>query len=431
MNNSENIFDINVVLKNLSRNLRHISVEKHIELIFDMHSGIPRKLKGNNIALERLLTTLFTFLYKYTSQKELLLTLETVEDFLYEEDISFIVKKSAIGKKEILDFLELGLGKDLEILNGRVVSDLTNDIHFKIPFYIDELGFRRHYRLPFTSMLKKKVLLLIESENLRNSISTMFKYFRYDVDIGQSEEHLDMAMYDLIMIEDCLVIKRFVTLLRKIQEAKNLKCVLLGEELKDGHSCAGTISMQVKKPITQESIFELIVSLFEQAGPFQNNTNALNESSGNDTSLLDVKALFETHVIQNEEDAVVHQVDTLIATKREKKVQVLNADEGIRYAEKMGLVYKKELTNFLNIFEHSDLYFRKIVNEKSTYKIKEFCIDLEQKSKMIGAESMTNFADIVSLIFVYDKLDLLPIYPGRYHIELQNLVSEIEQFLKK
>jgi hypothetical protein len=69
------------------------------------------------------------------------------------------------------------------------------------------------------------------------------------------------------------------------------------------------------------------------------------------------------------------------------------------------------------------------VNEKSTYKIKGFCIDLEKHAKLIGAESMLEFADILSLIFVYDKLDMLPIYPGKYHIELQKLIEEIKKDL--
>ena len=66
----------------------------------------------------------------------------------------------------------------------------------------------------------------------------------------------------------------------------------------------------------------------------------------------------------------------------------------------------------------------------STKKIKEFCIDLEKHAKLIGAESMLKFADIVSLNFVYNKLDMLPIYPGKYHIELQKLIVEIKKDLR-
>ncbi len=96
----------------------------------------------------------------------------------------------------------------------------------------------------------------------------------------------------------------------------------------------------------------------------------------------------------------------------------------------MGLKYANELKNFLDTFDRSDIYFRDIVHEKATHKIKEFCIDLEKHAKLIGAESMLKFADIVSLIFVYNKLDMLPIYPGKYHIELQKLIDEIKKDLR-
>lgn len=95
----------------------------------------------------------------------------------------------------------------------------------------------------------------------------------------------------------------------------------------------------------------------------------------------------------------------------------------------MGLKYPNELKKFLDSFDRSDLYFREIVNEKAINKIKEFCIDLEKQAKLIGAQSMLKFAEIVSLIFVYDKLDMLPIYPGKYHIELQKLIEEIKKEL--
>jgi hypothetical protein len=96
----------------------------------------------------------------------------------------------------------------------------------------------------------------------------------------------------------------------------------------------------------------------------------------------------------------------------------------------MGLKYSAELKNFLDSFERSDIYFREIVNENATSKIKTFCVDLEKHAKLIGADSMLKLAETVSLIFVYNKLDILPIYPGKYHIELQKLIPEIKKELK-
>jgi hypothetical protein len=122
-------------------------------------------------------------------------------------------------------------------------------------------------------------------------------------------------------------------------------------------------------------------------------------------------------------------MNKMIEEKKSAHVVVLDTRKGLENSKKQGLIYSDELQKFLETFDKSDLYFRQIVNEKQSNKIKDFCIDLEKQSKLIGAEGMQKFADIISLIFVYDKLDMLPIYPGRYHIELGKLTSEIKKYL--
>mgnify|MGYP000718280366 CR=1 FL=1 len=69
------------------------------------------------------------------------------------------------------------------------------------------------------------------------------------------------------------------------------------------------------------------------------------------------------------------------------------------------------------------------MNENAINKMKEFCVDLETQAKLIGAESLLKTAETLNLIFVYNKLDMLPIYPGKYHLELQKLIEEIKKEL--
>ena len=157
----------------------------------------PRELRGNDIAFQQLFLTLFTFILNNSNQKEILLTLTAPEDFMYEESISFIIKETQIPKEKVLAFLETGLGNTLELLNGKIAYDKDADIHLEIPFIIGELGFRRYYRLPLASMLRKKVLLIVESETVGTSIMHMFKYFAYDVDLGYKqfkEEKIDVTI---------------------------------------------------------------------------------------------------------------------------------------------------------------------------------------------------------------------------------------------
>jgi len=417
MKNIENIFDINKILQKSFKKLEDLSKTKKIELIFEMNSTIPRELKGNTEAIERLLSIILTFIFENTQKNEIVLALNAPEDFLYEELISFKISNSGVTKEKVLAFLETELGNNLSLLEGEVLYD-DHDIHLHIPFTISELGFRRHYRLPSKDMLQKKVLLIVESENVTKCISKMFKYFPYDVDFGFKafqEGKAALEKYDVVIIEDNLATSDFTSIVRKIKEKKNFKYVRLGDSTLDGceSSCACLV-----KPVTQESIFELIVSLFNSCE--QSPDTVVSESPI-------ASSLASSSVnVPKTENSSLHNI---IEKKKSTQVALLDTRIGMKNAQARGLDYANELEKFLETFDKSDLYFRQIVNEKATQKIKEFCIDLEKQSKIIGAESMQKFADIVSLIFVYDKLDMLPIYPGRYHIELDKLVVAIHRQL--
>lgn len=428
MSSVENLFDINKILHKSFSKIESLSKEKKIDLIFEMNSTLPRELRGNVEAMEHLLTSILTFVFKYTQENEIVLTLNAPEDFLYEELISFKISKSGIIKEKVLAFLETELGSSLKILNGEVIYD-ENDIHLNIPFTIGELGFRRHYRLPSKSMLQKKVLLIVQSENSTRSITKMFKYFPYDVDFGlkaYKEDKTDLAKYDVVVIEESLVTKSFAVTIKKVQELKMLKCVILAKRDADVNISDAIASTHLMRPVTQESIFELIISLFgDDRFKKEIKKNIISESENlSDTKIVDIK--IPKNLQSNPEDSTMNK---MIEEKKASHVLILDTKKGLENAKKKGLMYSQELENFLETFYKSDLYFRQIVNEKQSNKIKDFCIDLEKQSKVLGAESMQKFADIISLIFVYDKLDMLPIYPGRYHIELEKLTAEIKNYL--
>jgi len=426
MNQVEHLFDINIVLKHCYQSLKQLREAKQAELIFEMDNHIPRELRGNDIVFQQLLTTLFTFIFQHSNQKEILLTLTAPEDFMYEESIAFIVKETHIPKEKVLAFLETGLGNKLENLNGKIIYDKDSDIHLEIPFMIGELGFRRHYRLTLESMLKKKVLLIIESENVAISMSKMFKYFSYEVYLGYvefKENRTNLAGYDLLIIDESLVTDSFSNTIGQHQEKHDFQCVLFGYGSTRAKVGSAYISTYLIKPVTQESVFDLILSLYEG----RKDIKRKGVTSYPQIDEIEIPDIPIPESLQNKPDnSGIHEV---IEDKLGQKVSVLNTNIGLANAKKNGTLYSKELENFLEKFDKSDVYFRQIVNEKQTNKIKDFCIDLEKESKVIGSESMQKFSEIVSLIFVYNKLDMLPIYPGKYHIELAKLVHEVKKYL--
>lgn len=120
-----------------------------------------------------------------------------------------------------------------------------------------------------------------------------------------------------------------------------------------------------------------------------------------------------------------------VEVKEDDNAATLDTALGLSNCQKMGLIYTEELQNFIETFDRSDVYFRGISQSKAIWQIKEFCINLEKQANMIGAQRVANIAEQVSLLFVYDKIDDLPVYAAKYHLELQSLMQEIKAYLKQ
>ena len=443
MNGIDKFFDINMVLMSLYSSLETIRDEKKIELVYDIDATIPKELKGDAEALLQLLTQILTFVFENSQKQEIVLSLLAPEDFLYEESISFEIKETGLSKEMVVSFLETRLSKTLEPFDCEIIHKNENPsaIHVNIPFKLNELGNRRYYRLPDMVMLGKKVLLLCKSKKVADSLKKMFKYFLYDVTVGADEykkQGSDLSQYDILVIDDTLATEGIKSLIAKVQKNRPLKYVLLQDSNHvEGNNNGHIESAYLVKPVMQQSIFELIILLFGHG------IQDRSIKSRGKRSIIDMEKYID-ETLKNGDDTVTEKSKegktdqnnvkennppVVSEVKKEIETPVLDTEAGEKNTKKVGLEYRKELNKFLESFDHSDVYFRQIVNEKQTWQIKEFCIDLEKQSKVIGAQSMSNFADSVSLVFVYDKLDTLPIYTGKYHIELKNLITEIKIYI--
>lgn len=265
--NIEDVFNINKVLTTLFSSTKRIANEKSIELIYEMDTTIPRKLRGDSETLLLLLTKILTFVFQKSDRKEIVLSLSSPEDFLYEEYISFKIQKTNIAKEKILAFLKINVNNDLEVLDGKIIDDHKNisDIHLSIPFKNIELGFRRHYRLPDKNTVGKKILLYCSNDKTAQSLKKMFEYFLYNVDIaidGFKKHENDLAAYDILIISEKVITKEIKETIASVQESALLRYVLLQESNNSEDKDDETDSEHFIKPITQEKIFDLILSLY-------------------------------------------------------------------------------------------------------------------------------------------------------------------------
>jgi len=264
MSSIEEIFDINRVLQHSFKQVEFLSKVNNVTLIFEMEKTLPRELKGDIDAFRELLTRVFSFIFKHTQNDEILLSISAPDDFFYEEIVSFKIVKLGIDKKKILTFFETKLEGSLKKLSGEVVYE-ENDIHLNIPFIIGELGVKGDYVLPSKSMLDKKVLFISKSDYVVKGIGDMFKYFSYTIDTGiiaYKKNRLDLTQYDLVLIEEDLITKSFIALVQATQKTQNLNLVGLTQGNIHVNEMNTIVSDTLLMPATQESVLELIVSIF-------------------------------------------------------------------------------------------------------------------------------------------------------------------------
>lgn len=428
---SEEKFNINDVLKNVFLKVQMHPQSKVCELIYAMEKTVPRLLIGKVLVLESYLADIFQFLVQYSYTKEILVEVTGPEDFVYVEDIIFTMKDLKLTDADVSN-ISKAIEEKGNILGAKIYYSPSRELNIYVPLTLSELGLRRHYRLPSKSLLQKNVLIMAQSQNITSSITKMFKYFPYNVDMSMrkfEENTYDLSEYNLLVVEDNLMNETLNEVCRQVQKNHNLKLVILGKANNINIHALSNISTSLERPVTQESIFELIVSIFSDeydSEQFLKNRKKL-------------KQVEEVKTTQRKEQGDISEVSTvkssekdtfqsLLENKKNDYAAILDLHIGKKNTKSLRLNYEDELENFFDMFDGSDLYFRQMVNEKSVHKIKEFCIDLEKYSKIIGAQSMLKFTEIISLIFVYNKIDLLPIYPGRYHIELKKLFKEMEKY---
>jgi len=267
METTDNTFDINMVLMMVFTSLEELRVKKNIELIYEIDSTIPRKLRGDAEALTTLLVGILIFASENTLKKEIVLSLSAPQEFLYEESICFEFKDTGIEHSKISEYIEEKLYRSAITLDAKIVDKSPTSFQIYISFKLNELGERRHYRLANKDMLHKKVLLVCDSEKESQSIKKMFKYFNYDVVVG-FQEHTrignHLKEYDILLMEKEHANRNFEKMILEIQKEKPLKYVLLHNShvIDDMHKhieCTYLV-----KPIIQESIYELITSLFTE-----------------------------------------------------------------------------------------------------------------------------------------------------------------------
>ncbi|MDM5272703.1 response regulator [Sulfurovum sp. zt1-1] len=284
-------FNFNNVLNEVSGLLGTKHAGKEIELIFDVNNNVPRHLIGDSLYIGRILTNLFEYMFSNLTDEELKLEVSMFNNYEDMIDLQFRLRDTGpgipAGESESLfvpyyneeegTYVRLGLfiAKSLaELMGGSLhVESLAGKgttFILDLPMKLVDPENRRRYRLPDKSLIEKKVLIVDSNFNSALAIKKMFAYFRHDVRVIKKED-FEYAMpkmndYDIIILKESLFSGNVLRHLQEIKEDNNeVKIIALNNllNIKESVYHDGLIDAHLFKPVNQERVFELIISLYD------------------------------------------------------------------------------------------------------------------------------------------------------------------------
>ncbi len=282
-------FNLNNVLNEVSGSVCSLFQGSKVELIFNIDNKIPRYLVGDALNLEKSLQNLLEYVLSEVESGEV--TLEIMMFGTYEEKIELQFRLSDMGAgldenaldmlftpvydEESKEYKGLGLfvAKELvSLMQGELVVQSTpgkgTTFTMTLPFEMLDPTNRRNYRLPDKILTEKKVFIVDRNYNSALAIKKMFAYFRHDVKVISKEEFLkrmhNLTGYDIVILDESLFKARTIEYLKKLKSEHALKVIALNSLLEKTaqKDTDDVIDRILTKPVNQERIFELIVDLY-------------------------------------------------------------------------------------------------------------------------------------------------------------------------
>ena len=294
-------FNINDLFDNLASVTAKSRNKKQVELFFETEKSVPSKVIGDKNYLGQVLWHLLDNAIDFTDAgKEVKLCVERRYSNLNEIHLRFkiIDNGKGIGQKAIDEILmpffngqlaslkEFGIeGRGLfsarEILNkmkGKlsVVAKKDGGSIFIVDislFSTDPLN-KRHYRLPDKAFTELKIKIFDTNRSSASGLKKLFEYFRHEVSAPVSNRLnavFGIDNYDMIVIPDKLINEKIAAQIRTVKSKKELKLVLITDSnTNSGKRALELADGQIKKPFTQQMIFQLLINLYDSG---QNDRN--------------------------------------------------------------------------------------------------------------------------------------------------------------
>jgi len=286
----EEQFNLSNVLNGVLGLLSHRFEGSNIELIFDVDNNVPKSINGDPLHLSEVLTELLQNAITYTTQGEVKLVVSIETSFGNQDRLKFEIIDTGGGisnsELEMLfipsytgdgEYKGLGLfvAKELTHLMGGELNILKSNetgttFVCTIPFIRSSTKEDKlTYILPKDLSIQKKVLIYDHNENSAEAIKKMFLYFKIEAEIISPQkfnsDNIDLSIYDIILLDIHRLEKNQIANIRDIRKGKSLKIVHLTSVFSTKRVISHDyVDDWLEKPINQERIYELILTLFDK-----------------------------------------------------------------------------------------------------------------------------------------------------------------------
>lgn len=347
-------FNINQVF-DYSLNIISIQAKKNnVGLSLNVDKDIPSHIIGDSLRLGQVLINLLGNAVKFTKDGEITLGVKKLSTYNDSVKLAFSISDTGIGMTPTQienvfnsysqaegstsrEFGGTGLGLSIskqlvEMMNGEIKVQSKKGVGtiftFSILFKLKDAQNVRQYRLPSSSMLDKRILII---DSVNKNIITLKKsleYFNYKThSIPSFEEAViepDMEFDIVILNEDKLSVLT-VDKIREMQKSLKVKLVIMSDihnNLENEFLKNLEVDAYLRIPFTQQSMLDLVIELYAVKS---------NENRSKKLTLKDrLKELSGKKVLVAEDNELNHKVISgLLLKSGIELTYVLNGQEAV------------------------------------------------------------------------------------------------------
>jgi CheY-like chemotaxis protein len=366
-------FNLNNVLNEISGRLGYKYFGSNVEIIFDIENDIPRYLIGDSLHFGNIVYNILEYSMDNLVNQELRVHLTKKQ--LNKENLELRLEIINSGKSASSDELDMffvpqydedsekysGLGmfiayELIKLMGGNIESDYKKNVgvifDLALPFEIYNPSDLRKYRLPDKLMTDKKVLIVDRNINSANALKKMFGYFRNNIDVLSSEKFNrkkpNFNKYDIVVLDKSQFSYKVVGYLNSLKKKQELKVVVLNSLLNIDQSIYNdpVIDAVLLKPVNQERIFELILSLYNLLDTQYNTRSKIKTHTENINPIPNISqdcfSNFRDYSILIVEDNIVNSrvlvnllkpvgIDTVVASNGKEAVDILQKEPNDKF----------------------------------------------------------------------------------------------------